>query len=380
VALIFVLTGLALCSVGLNLWQWIAACRFPIHKRERIDPNKQLGITLLKPLKGCDSETLGSIESWFRQDYSAPVQILFGVAWEDDPVCDVVRSLIAKYPDVSAELVICSKDLGANGKVSTLIQLELLASHPFVIVSDADVSIPTDFFAQMICKFSEPEVGLVNCFYRLENTRNAAMQWEAIAINADFWSQVLQGNSIWPMDFALGAAMAIRRDTLHVIGGFASLAHFLADDYQLGNKIAKTGATISLTPIVASCRGETMGFREVWDHQLRWARTIRVCQPLPWFCSILSNATFWPLLAAVVLRSSSSIGLLAAALFLRIATALHNEFRLAQHKRHLAYFWLVPIKDLLQFALWAASFLGSTVVWRGMAYRVLGGGKLVIAK
>jgi len=380
VALTFVLIGLAVSSAGLNLWQWIAACRFPLHKREPTDPGKQPGVTLLKPLKGCDSETLSCIESWFRQDYPAPVQILCGVASADDLVCDVVRSLIAKHPGANAQLVICSGDLGANAKVSTLIQLEALASHSILIASDADVSVPMDFLSQVAVRFCGPEIGLVNCFYRLENVRNTAMQWEAVAINADFWSQVLQGNSIKSMDFALGAVMAVRRESLQRIGGFASLADYLADDYQLGNKIAKMGGAICMMPVVASCQSEAMGWHEVWNHQLRWVRTIRVCQPTPWFCSILSNATFWPLLVAIVWKSRLSFVLLAVALLLRIGTAQHNQFRLTQSTRHVMYFWIVPLKDLLHLALWVASFLGSVVVWRGVTYRVLRGGKLLIVK
>ncbi len=304
VALTLVLIGLAITSSGLNVWQWITAIRFPLHKRESVDPGKLPAVTLLKPLKGCDSQTLDCFESWFQQDYPAPVQILFGVASPDDPVCEVVRSLIARHPRVDAHLEICSRNVGVNAKVSTLTQLEALAKNSILIISDADVLVPEDFLSQMATRFSRQDIGLVNCFYRLENIQNAAMQWEAIAINADFWSQVLQGNSVRPMDFALGAVMGVRRESLQRIGGFVSLADDLADDYQLGNKIAEVGEAICLMPVVACCRSEAMGWREVWNHQLRWARTIRVCQPVAWFCSILGNVTFWSLFARDSLAES----------------------------------------------------------------------------
>ena len=143
---------------------------------------------------------------------------------------------------------------------------------------------------------TRPAVGLVNCFYRLANPSTTAMRWEAVAINADFWSQVLQSQTLKPLDFALGAAMLVRRNALAEIGGFQSLADCLADDYQLGHRIAKNGHRIALCPVVAECWDAPMNWRDVWKHQLRWARTIRVCQPLPYFFSILSNATLWPLL------------------------------------------------------------------------------------
>src|SRR6185369_5879846 len=116
------------------------------------------------------------------------------------------------------------------------------------------------------------------------------------AINADFWSQVLQSRSLKPIDFALGAVMALRRQALNKIGGFAALSDCLADDYQLGHRIARCGYDIGLCPVVVECWSEPMGWKAVWKHQTRWARTIRVCQPVPYFFSMLSNPTLWPLL------------------------------------------------------------------------------------
>ena len=224
------------------------------------------------------------------------MQILFGVADANDPVCKIVRELIEKNPGRDAQLVVCGESLGANGKVSTLVQLERSAKHELILVSDADVRVPPDFLANVVAPLRDHKTGLVNCFYRLANPTTTAMRWEAIAINADFWSQVLQAASLKPLDFALGAAMLVRRKALAEIGGFNSLANCLADDYQLGHRIAEKGHRIALCPVVVECWDAPMNWRDVWKHQLRWARTIRVCQPLPYFFSILSNATFWPLL------------------------------------------------------------------------------------
>ena len=112
---------------------------------------------------------------------------------------------------------------GANAKVSKLAELEKLAKHEILVISDADVRVPTDFLANAVAPLRAPEVGLVNCFYRLANPSTLAMQWEAIAINADFWSQVLQSQTLKPLDFALGAVMLTRRQHLAEIGGFKSL-------------------------------------------------------------------------------------------------------------------------------------------------------------
>ena len=201
-----------------------------------------------------------------------------------------------KFPGSDAQLVVCGPLLGTNAKVSQLMEVECLAKHDLLIISDADVRVPPDLLANIIAPLQQPKVGLVNCFYRLANPTTLAMQWEAIAVNADFWSQVLQSQSLKPIDFALGAVMALPRKQLAEIGGFKALVDCLADDYQLGNRIARRGYRIALSPVVVECWSAPMDWLAVWKHQLRWARTIRVCQPVPYFFSILSNATLWPLL------------------------------------------------------------------------------------
>jgi len=390
--------GLAVLSFTLLLWQWVAARRFPLHHRDPA-PGFAPAVTLLKPLKGRDDTTAASLESWLKQTYAGPVQSLFGVADPNDPICEIVRDLLAKNPGIDAQLVICRESLGTNAKVSTLIQLEKLAKHGLILVSDADVRVPADFLANVTAPLAPSDgerdgvrgnVGLVNCFYRLANPSTTAMQWEAVAINADFWSQVLQSRSLKPLDFALGAIMLTRRACLDEIGGFKSLADCLADDYQLGNRIAKKGHRIALCPVVVECWDSPMDWRAVWKHQLRWARTIRACQPAPYFFSILSNATLWPLLFIIVaaIRQSQvpatmmQIGLLAgivtaiALLLFRIVIAENLQQRLTPDRKLIAPPWLVPLKDLLQAAIWFLAFTGNTVEWRGKKMKLRPDGTL----
>ena len=202
------------------------------------------------------------------------------------------------------------------------------------------------------------------------------MQWEVIAVNADFWSQVLQSRSLKPIDFALGAVMAIRRQQLREIGGFDALVDCLADDYLLGNRIARRGYSIALSPVVVDCCSAPMGWASVWKHQLRWARTIRVCQPVPYFFSLLSNATLWPLLW-LILQPAAPVCVFALCCWLtRIMTALNLEQRLTQGRILIALGWLVPVKDLLQTAIWLLAFLGNRVEWRGRQMRLRHDGTL----
>jgi ceramide glucosyltransferase len=421
-----ILAALAFLSLGLALWQWLTARRFPLHRRSaerRLGADGALpALTVLKPLKDCDKHTEACLRSWFAQDYAGEIQLLFGVDEAGDPVCEIVSKLCREFPQRDAQLVVCAERRGANAKVSKLAQLQPLARHDVLVVSDADVFVPPDLMANLVSPLpmnrgaavswqnaaileqgnlrrsagAPPRftVGLVSCFYQLANPSTTAMRCEAVAINADFWSRVLQARDLQPQRFALGAAMAVRRETLEQIGGFAAFADHLADDYQLGNRVARAGWRIELCPVVVECREPAKSWRQVWVHQIRWARTIRVCQPLPYFFSILSNATLWPLLLllsalpairvtpgsgdlflSVVLPGAVLLGGLC--LSLRGLMALDLQRRLTQSRAHFRDWWLVPVNDLMQAAVWLLAFTGSRIEWRGERYRLQRDGRLL---
>jgi ceramide glucosyltransferase len=383
-----VLTILALLAFAVVTWQFIAAMRFPLHRRAS-DPSFTPAVSIMKPLKGCDTFTRTCLESWFTQDYAGPVQLLFAVQSADDPVCEIVRDLIAKYPSSDATLVVCSGRLGTNAKVSKLARLEELATHDLLLVSDADVLVPADYLANIVPPMRDPKIGLINSFYRLANPSTTAMRWEATAVNADFWSQVLQAKMLGPIDFALGASMLFRKHRLAEIGGFKGMVDHLADDFQLGNRMAAAGARIELSPIVVECLDAPAGWRAVWTHQLRWNRTIRVCRPLPYGASILANATLWSALAALEVWTSPAISNVAAnrllGVFISIvivrswmAQILANRIAAipGRESSDSFVFGMTPLRDLLGAVVWLCSFFGSTVVWRGVTYRVNRNGTL----
>ncbi len=399
-----ILSALALLSLGLLLWQFVVTLRFPLHARTS-EPAFTPGITLLKPLKGFDEHTAKCLRSWFSQKYPAPVQLLFGVAEENDPVCNVVRALLKEFPQSDAKLIITGKPHSTNAKVSTLAHLSRHAKHQLICVSDADVRVPEDFLTHAVPLLNDPSVGLVNCFYRLANPSTLAMHVEAISVNADFWSQVLQSNTLKPQDFALGAVMVTRRDLLDKIGGFESLLDFLADDYHLGNRIARTGARIELSPVVVECWDRPMKFSAVWSRQLRWAKTVRVCKPGPYFLSILNNTTLWTTLLALfgnlggfpliresllhgfslTARIQGAVGSLqvpwvlvvfVSALVVRVSIVAKLQQRIAC-KPSAACWWMVVTRDIMSVAVWAAAFIGNAVEWRGRKFRLTRGGRLV---
>jgi ceramide glucosyltransferase len=373
-----VLVILAFLSLILALWQWIAACRFNLHKRLQHNTFTP-PVTVLKPVKGWDDKSAVAIESWLNQDYPGSVQVLFGVKSPGDPAAEEIASLLLKHPGAQAQLLICPESLGVNAKASTLIQLFRRVKSEVVVVSDADVFVPKDYLRNVVAPLESQDIGLVNSFYRLVDPANLAMRCEALAANADFWSQVLQGRTMAPLDFALGAVMATRREQITAIGGFEALADYLADDFQLGNRVTRTGRRIALCPVVADCLSPSQDWRQVWAHQVRWARTIRVCKPVPYAFSILSNATLWPLLWLLSEPTSTVLAIFTGCIGVRVMEAHLLQRRLAPNDPEPTYAWLAPFKDILSFLLWTISFCGNRIEWRGEQFRLERDGKLVRA-
>src|SRR5256885_7987691 len=150
----------------------------------------------------------------------------------------------------------------------------------------------------------------------------------------------------------------------------------LHDALPICHRIAQTGSRIELSPVVVECWSAPMDWSAVWKHQLRWARTIRVCQPLPWFFSILSNATLWPVWWLAINPRTLVLSIVGALLLLRILFAWHLVHRsrrgeeadvllppesASSPRRLRTYWWLAPLKDVLHAAIWLASFLGNEI-------------------
>lgn len=367
-----VLGGLAFLSLGLLFWQWLAGRRFLSHQPTG-DRSFLPSVSVLKPLKGVDSETAACLRSWLRQDYSGEIEFLFCAEPVDEAAIRLVEELQTEFRNV--RLLKMDQPAGPNIKVSKLMLLAEQARHDILCPSDADTCVAPDFLIQLVQPLRDEKVGIVNGCYAAANPRNAAMWWEAIGINADFWAQVIQAIELKPMDFALGAVMAMRHETLKEIGGFDSVREYLADDFQIGQRVVAKQLRIELLPMVAECRDPEFGWRQAWQHQIRWARTIRGCRPVAYFFSLLNNTTLWLLLwLATPVPPPGYI--VAAGLLIRALVAANLMRQLTGHCRHTSWLWMVWIKDLLGVLLWLLAFSGNTVVWRGARYRLDSGGLL----
>jgi ceramide glucosyltransferase len=335
------------------------------------------GITVFKPLKGLEALSRECLTSFLTQDYH-PYQVLFGVRDPDNPVVTLLQELSRAHPRCDLEIVICAEDLGLNPKISTLRQLLPRARYDLLVIADADVKVKPDYLAQVAAAFREPGVGLVSCPYRGSRPQSLGAALEALTIAADFIPSVAVAQTVEDIRFALGASMALTRQALSAIGGFAPLADFLADDYQLGLRVAQAGLQVKILPYRVETHNPEMSFKDYLAHQLRWARTYRVCRPRGYLAYGITHALVYSL--ALLLAAGLAPwawGLAAATLALRAAVAGFSEHLCLKGDLPRWAFGLLPLKDLFSFGLWLASFLGNRVSWGERDFRVSPEGKLM---
>jgi ceramide glucosyltransferase len=365
----YLLGALALAALVYQLLAIISLARFFRQARPRpVGPEP--GVTVFKPVRGLEAVTRTCLESFVHQEYH-PVQVLFGVADPNDPILPILEELQAASPH-RVEVVICPEQLGLNPKVSTLRQLEPHARHDIWVVADSDVQVGRDFLAAALAGLREKDADLVSCPYRAGAAHTLGARLEALTISADFIPSVAVAQSVEGIRFALGAAMVFRREALQRIGGFAALADFLADDYQLGWQMHQAGAKVALIPYVVETANPEMSLQDYLLHQLRWTRTYRVCRPKGYLAYGITHA----LVGSFAAWLAGVPGLLGAALGLRLSLAWFSERHCLKGHLPAAAFLLLPVKDLVAFGLWLMSFLGDEVTWREDRFRLTKDGKL----
>src|SRR5262249_48277512 len=232
-------------------------------------------VSILKPLRGTDPEMYGSFRSHCLQDYPH-YEIIFGVSDANDPAIELVNRLQGEFPQSAIRLIICDENLGANTKVSNLAQMARQARHDIFVVNDSDIRVDSDYLRRILAPLGDPETGLVTCLYRGVANSSLGARLEALGIGTDFAAGVLVAQTIENgIRFGLGSTLAFRRRDLQAIGGFEAIADYLADDYQLGSRIAALGLKVTLSDLVVDTFLPRYTFRGFVDHQLRWARTVR---------------------------------------------------------------------------------------------------------
>jgi ceramide glucosyltransferase len=323
-------------------------------------------VSILKPLKGSDPDIYESFRSHCLQDYPE-YEIIFGVSDPDDPAVASVLQLKREFPERSIRLVVSPNKLGANVKVSNLEQMLPSARYPHLVVNDSDIRVEPDYLRRVMSPLADERVGMVTCLYRGLPASTLGSHLESLGISTDFCAGVLVARQLeGGLRFGLGSTLAFRRVDLERIGGFKSIVDFLADDYELGRRIAGLGLQVVLSDVVVETHLPAYDLRGFLSHQLRWARGVRDSRAGGYIGLVSTYGLMWGLFALIAAGAALwSWAVLGATALLRLAVALVVGSAVLDDGRLLGSLWLLPVRDLVAVAVWIASFAGHTVTWRG---------------
>ena len=358
----------------LCLWSAVAFLRNRRAQTGAVRSDSLPGISILKPLKGVDPEIYESFRSHCLQDYPE-YQIIFGVSDPEDPAVPSARQLQQEFPKRDIQLIVCREKLGANVKVSNLDQMMSAVRYRYLIVNDSDIRVEPDYLRRVTAPLADPSVGMVTCLYRGVASPTTGSRLESLGIGTDFCAGVLAAQLLdRGIRFGLGSTLAFRHADLNRLGGFVSLVDYLADDYELGCRIADLGLKVLLSDAVVETHLPAYDLRGFLSHQLRWARGVRDSRLGGYIGLVTTFGLMWGLLTVVAARGAAwAWAALGTTLILRFAVAMtigKSVLRDAQIPRLL---WLLPVRDLIAVGVWIASFFGHTVTWRGDRFELKAG-------
>ncbi len=364
-----ILPALAYCLISLR-------CGHRSFRRKRALPDFTPPVTIIKPVKGMDAESFENFASFCRQEYPC-FQIVFAAASANDPALAVIRRIMEEYPGTDIDLVVDGRIYGPNYKVCNLINAFPRAKHDLIIVCDSDIRVGTLYLREACAPFADPVVGLVTSLYRSSQVHGWATALEALGFTAEMVPNVMVARSLEGLSFALGASMAVRREALEAIGGFNALVEYLADDYQLGNKVNRAGWRLELSDYVVESIMKEETFQDVVIRQFRWCRTMRASRPVGYAGSGITQP-FPAAFLALAVSGFAQPGVAAALLLYLVRGCVATIFSRCYLGDHLlpGRLWLLPVRDMIGFVTWLLSFFGNRVTWRGHHYRVLAGGKM----
>lgn len=323
-------------------------------------------VSILKPLKGIDPEIYESFRSHCQQDYPE-YEIVFGVSDPTDPAVASVERLRQEFPKRAIQLVVCPNILGPNVKVSNLEQMVQAVRHECLIVNDSDIRVERDYLQRVVAPLADEKVGMVTCLYRGVAAPTVGSRLEALGISTDFSAGVLAAQLIeGGLSFGLGSTLAFRRRDLNEIGGFKAIVDFLADDYELGHRIANLGLKVALSDVVVETHLPAYDLGGYLAHQMRWARGVRDSRLGGYIGLIATFGLMWALLTLVLARAAAwSWAVMGVVLVLRILVSLVVGKSVLKDSQLAGQLRLLPLRDLSAVGVWIASFWGHTVTWRG---------------
>jgi len=340
-------------------------------------------VTLLKPLCGLEPGLEEHLSSFFEQHYPS-FEIIFGARRADDPALALARRTSARYPSVPVKIVISGEPWRPNAKVCSLAKMYERAAYDYLIISDSDVKVGPNYIADVMEPLLEAKNGMVTCLYRGLPTGGLWSKLEALGMSVEMTAGAIVANLMEGMKFALGPTMAIRRDALEAAGGFEPLAEYCADDYVLGREVAESGRQVVMSQHVIDHVVINRSFAGSMRHQIRWMKSTRFSRCAGHAGTGLTFAMPFGMLGCIAAGAlhhwTLGINLLAAAYLNRVVLSVAAGWAVVRDRRALLMAWLYPVRDLMGFAFWCASYWGRGIVWRGDWYRLEARGRMVLAQ
>jgi ceramide glucosyltransferase len=336
-------------------------------------------VTIFKPVHGMEEELGANLESFFQQDYP-DYEVIFGARDAENPAVKIAEEVRARYPHVPSRVILSGPPLWPSAKVFSLDQMIAASTRSYFIISDSDVRVAPDFLHNTIPPLLDPRVGLVTCMYRGIPASDFWSWLEALGLSVEMSSGVMVADMMEGMRFALGPAMAMRRDAIDAIGGIAAVADYYSDDFELGNRIWAKGYKVILSHHVVR---NVLTFRSVirtLGDQLRWMKSTRYSRPAGHAGTGLTYAMPFGILGWIAAGAlghwALGVGLIALACVNRMLQSIVVGGSVARDPQAIRYCWLYPVRDLLGFAAWAVSYTSRDFYWRGEKYRFGKGGKI----
>ena len=385
-----VLLGVALlgsCSSTIFLFMVLAAAirrrreTRAAHKAAAATPESSLpAVTIFKPVHGMETRLEENLESFFQQDYPA-FEIILAARDADDAGLQVAEKLRQRYPQVKSRIVVSGPPTWPNAKVFSLNKMIPGSSNDYFVISDSDVQVGRNFLRDVIPTLLDSRIGLVTCPYRGVAAGDFWSTLEALGMSVEMPSGVMVADMLEGIRFALGPAVALRRDALEKIGGIAATADYYSDDFVLGNLIWAAGYRVVFSHHVIKHVLTPRSLKRILGDQLRWMKSTRFSRPLGHLGVGLTYAVPFGVLGLMAAVASGhvalGIGLLAAAFVNRVVLSIAVGWVVIGDRRALYLSWLYPVRDLLGFFTWAGSFASHNFFWRGETYRFGKGGRII---
>lgn len=363
----FVLLAASLASVGYLVLACALVATFALRRRR--SDGAPLQFTVVKPVAGDEPHLYTNLASFCEQEYPGSFNVVFCVHDADDAAMPTLERLIETYRWCSISIVAGNNDAMINPKIANIAKPGVDLRGDAIVLADSDIYVGPRYLRALAAALSDERVGAVTCLYSGLPNASIVSRLGALGINDGFAPSVLVATALGPLRFFLGATMAIRREVLEGIGGFAAAGDDLADDHRLGELVARTGARIALSRYVVATTVPETRLRTLLSHELRWARTHLSLAPVGYCFSFLMYALPLTLLYFAVSRNIAwGLPLVAIAVFLRLL--LHVLARGALDVTGPDDLWLIPVRDFLSLGVWGASLLGRTVRWRERRFRV----------